>query len=142
MLVLCMSFKSLTAVVLAWVPGRCTRAVPSTARASAAPNGTYPQTILLCKHIHEHALEGSDRFCRLGRRENLGQTHSGAAAGKSKHGAGQYTLEIRGILLPVRNQPTQPCRLAVIEAWPSPRASVLSALSVLCTCVACLLGSG
>ena len=78
----------------------------------------------------------------FGRSENLGQTHSGAAAGKSKHGAGQYTLEIRGILLPVRNQRTQPCRLAVIEAWPSPRASVLSALIFLCTCVACLLGSG
>ena len=47
LLVLCMSFKSLTAALLAWVPGRCTRAVPSTARASAAPNGTHPQTVLL-----------------------------------------------------------------------------------------------
>ena len=58
-LVLCVHFKSLTAALLAWVPGRCTRAVPSTAHASAAHNGAHQQTILLWQTcIHNQA-------CRL-----------------------------------------------------------------------------
>ena len=67
LLVLCVSFKSLTAAVLAWVPGRCTRAVPSTARASAAPNGTHQQTILCSgKRASTTKHTGSDRFLVCG----------------------------------------------------------------------------